>query len=149
MVVDGAAWKAALDGRLHAEEELLLIVLARTIPGDGGLTLMPIGTLYRWARRAAERASVRRESQTHGFPLRRRMIIALTNRRVVVWPLSRRPKGEPIGEVERSMISRAVRPTVGGSWRTVVLTLTSGHEVRIQVAGDGADALAKDLAGSV
>ncbi|HVV76245.1 MAG TPA: hypothetical protein VHC43_09440 [Mycobacteriales bacterium] len=147
MAIDGAAWRAAVDSQLRPSESLRFIASARTKPGDtgGGLTLMPLGTLYRWAHRYFENASAKRASSNHSFPLRRRMIWAVTDRRIIVWELARRPRGEPVGAYDRSAILHADRPDVGGLWRTVVLTLSDGEELVVQLGGDSADNLAKDL----
>ena len=150
MAVDGAAWREAANGQLRQGESRHLVAVARPKPGDtgGGLTLMPLGTLYRWAHRYYEKAAAKRAASTHGFPLRRRMIWAITDQRIIVWELARRPRSEPVGEYDRTAILRAQRPDVGGLWRTVVLTLRNEHEVVVQLGGDAADSLAQDLNGA-
>jgi hypothetical protein len=140
------------------------VVRAELRPGESALGLFPAATaddsgpgfapaelwpliiaaeqLMRHRRdRAAARASL--------FPLGPRMIIALTDQRLLIWAakLNWRP-GRFLGYVSRDRILQVTAPTVGSGWRTVLIYLANEPVVSIRVPSATADQLAAALSGA-
>jgi len=82
------------------------------------------------------------------FPLASRMVIGLTDQRLLIWAASRRWRlGGFLGSVSRDRIVQATAPTVGAGWRTVRIYLANEPAVSIRVPGVMADRLAALLSG--
>jgi hypothetical protein len=75
---------------------------------------------------------VRGRSVEFGFPLNRRMAMAVTDQRLIIWKASPRAVRAPLhlGDVPRTRIAGARLPYVGGGWKVVELRLTDGRGVR-------------------
>jgi len=96
----------------------------------------------------ARRRRLRAQARESIFPLAPRMIIGLTNRRLLIWSV--RPGwrlGPFLGYVTRDRIMQATAPTVGGGWRTVSIFLAQEPTVSIKVPAAAADDLARELSG--
>jgi hypothetical protein len=111
-------------------------------PGSAfGLTVaMPLLWAY---RRVSRRRHHRVAHERSGLPLARRMLLAVTDDRVLVWSASKAWRLQAfLGEVARSQIRQATAPTVGQGWRSVRLELVDADPVVVKVAADVADDLA-------
>jgi hypothetical protein len=100
-----------------------------------------------WAlRRRASVKAARRAHRSSSFPVARRMVVALTDQRLLVWTCGRSWKPRKLlGDVARQRISGAEAPTVGQGWRSVHLHLTDAPPVTIKVPARYADPLAARL----
>jgi hypothetical protein len=136
------------------EESIEAIVESRVKPpDDGGRAMLPafLIPLNRLLFRAGHRQEAARLSGQGPFPLAPRMVLVLTDLRLIVIARTGRKfrdVGDVLASVPRPDIVGASRPTVGGVWRTVLLDLASGTTVTVQVAGSGAEDLVAALTGS-
>ena len=90
---------------------------------------------------------VRERSVVFGFPLDRRMAMAVTDDRLVVWSASPRRLRSAVhrGDIPRNEIKTARLPYVGGVWRVVEIHLVDGRGVRFLVDRYGAEAFVHAL----
>jgi len=96
--------------------------------------------LRRRRDRAASRGSL--------FPLSSRMIMLLTDQRLMIWAAQLRWRpGRFLGYVSRDRILQVDAPTVGTGWRTVVMHLANEPAVSIKVPAETAERLAQALSG--
>lgn len=149
-------WNASLsDARqgavaeLRPGEKLERILPAVSPPpdtGSGGLApalLVPLMTAvaHRQWRRDTHATAARSQ-----FPLAPRMVVALTDERLLVWAASRRWQVRGLlGEVGRDRIVDAEAPTVGAGWRTVRIHVGDEPAVALRVPARTADDLAARL----
>ena len=122
------------------------LVLARArVPVGGryamGVTFFSVGMILRIVdlvscRRRIQR--LRRQSQELGFPLDQRMLLAVTDRRLL---MAKDVRGRPpliLGKVPRTDIVNARLPYAGGGWKLLELRLSGDRGVRLFI--DRADA---------
>jgi hypothetical protein len=93
------------------------------------------------------RRKLRERSAGVGFPLDHKMAMVVTNERVIIWRSSRRSLRSPVlvGSVPRSRIRSASFPFVGGHWKLVEVSLTTGARVRFRVDNQNAAAFVTSL----
>jgi hypothetical protein len=150
---DKQHWKSVrstASAELRPGERLLAICPALT-PRDsgGGLAVSGAWPLIMVVEHLAWRRRAGVAGRTSGFPLAPRMIIGVTDQRLVTWAARRGWRlGPVVGDVSRDLILQATAPTVGAGWRTVLIRLSSGPTVRIKVPANLADRLAAGLSGS-
>jgi hypothetical protein len=144
--------QAAAAADLQPGERLLALVPAITPPpdyGSGGMVLpglVPLIPLIMAARRAAWRKHARAAAASSGVPLAPRMIICLTDRRLVICTARGRWRtGAALGSVWLDRIIAADAPTVGSGWRTVLIHLAGQPKLTIKVPATAADRLAAAL----
>lgn len=142
--------QAAAAADLEPGERLWALIPAITPApdyGSGGLVLLaPLIPLMMAAQRAAWRKYARAASVRSGFPLAPRMIIGVTDRRLMIWAARRRWRtGVSLGSVKLDGIVAAEAPTVGSGWRSVIIHLSSQQELTIKVPAIAADRLAAAL----
>jgi hypothetical protein len=107
--------------------------------------LLPVvAVVERWQ----DRRSARQTSKTSLFPLAPRMVMGLTNRRILTWTAGRRwSMGSFLGFVPIEAIVSAEVLTVGEGWRTVRVDLANEPSVRFKVPGHMAEKFADALSG--
>jgi hypothetical protein len=144
------ASRAAAVDKLRDGESIVALFPALTPPDDGGSGLVPalliplIAAVESWHWRHTARKLARQSL----FPLAPRMVVALTERRLLVWTAGRRwSLGPFIGFVTMDRIVQAEVVTVGSGWRTVRFDLANEPSVRLKVPGELADDLADFLSG--
>jgi hypothetical protein len=101
---------------LQAGEEIEAVFAAIGPNPDigGAFGWAPAFPLLWLSRRLARKRSHRSVADRSGFPVARRMVIILTNHRLLVWSVSRRwAPGALIGDLGRDRIRDAESPTVG------------------------------------
>jgi len=113
-------------------------------------TLAPIGTLisvFDLVRGWFAIRRVRERSVAVGFPLDRRMAMAVTDERLIIWKATPRMFRAPLhlGDVPRSQIRNARNPYVGGGWQVVELRLVDGRGVRFLVDRHNAEEFVRAL----
>lgn len=95
------------------------------------------------------RRRLRAQARESMFPLATRMIIGLTNQRLLIWSV--RPGwrlGSFLGYVSRDRVLQAsVPPASGTGWRTVGIYLAEEPTVSIKVPAAAANDLARELSG--
>jgi hypothetical protein len=121
--------------------------LSQSAPGGG---MMPAELMLAVvaAEHLAHRRRLRAQAKESMFPLASRMIIGLSNQRLLIWSV--RPGwrlGSFIGYVARDRILQATAPTAGTGWRTVNIYLAEEPTVSIKVPARAADDLARELSG--
>jgi hypothetical protein len=135
---------------VRADESLRRVFHVIIPPPSGGVAwgdaavIVPLARIVgrvMWNRAAAA------AQQEAGIGLRPRMLWGLTDQRVLLFSaLKRWELGEPLGAIARTDVVGATAPTVGQSWRTVVIELTGGRRLSIKVGHTIADYLAAELA---
>jgi len=144
-------WKQAVAAAdLEPGEHLWALITAITPApdyGSGGLVLLaPLIPVIMAAHLAAWRKHSRAASIRTGFPLAPRMIIGVTDRRLIIWTARRRWRiGASLGSVKLDRIVAAEAPTVGSGWRSVIIHLSNQQELTIKVPATAADRLAVAL----
>lgn len=147
--------RAAADVGDDGNLRMLFPALAGGRDSGHGFTLMPFGTLYRLAGRAAEGVRTRRILAATGFPVRSRMIIGLGEHHMFVWSASKQWAygrwriGRLVGTIPIDHVSTAEAPTVGQGWRTVVLQLTGKSPASLRVPAPVVNELVQALTGRV
>lgn len=142
---------AAVQAELRPGERALGLFPAITVDDSGGGTapaeLWPViaaaeHLIRRRRDRSASRASL--------FPLSSRMIMALTDQRLMIWAarLNWRP-GNFLGFVQRDRILQVTVPGIGSGWRTLLIHLANEPAVSIKVRSATASPLAAALSGAV
>jgi hypothetical protein len=99
------------------------------------VTFAPIGTIVDAVdliRSRFDLRAIRDRSVAFGFPLDRRMALAVTDDRLIIWSASPRRIRTPVhrGDVARGQIRTARLPYIGGGWRVVEIGLVDGRGVR-------------------
>jgi hypothetical protein len=114
--------------------------------GSGGLIVLPLLIpLMMAAQRATWRKHASAASARSGFPLAPRMIIGVTDRRLIIWTARSRWRiGASLGSVMLDRIFAADAPSAGSGWRSVMIHLPS-QKVTIKVPAAAADRLAVAL----
>lgn len=146
-------WKAIKEraaAEVSADDGLRMLFPALSGGRDSGhgLTLMPFGTLFRVADRAAQGVRSKRSLEECGFALRPRMIVGVGDREIFVWSArkywayGRWRMGRMIGRIPLEQIATAEAPTVGKGWRTLVVQLTGKSPASLRVPSAVADELA-------
>lgn len=148
--VDWQRNRELASGELREGETLqaLFPALAAADPGGSGImpaALVPVvAAVERWQQRRATRQT----TKTSMFPVAPRMLMALTNRRLLMWAAGRGwSMGAFLGFVPLDAIVRAGAVTVGEGWRTVQVDLANEPSVRFRVPGQLADDFADALSG--
>ena len=129
---------------LEDGEEPMALARAR-VPVGGryatGVTFFSVGTILRIVDLLSRRRQLqrlRRQSQKVGFPLDQRMILAVTDRRLLIAKDVRGRRPVILGEVPRADIVNARLPYLGDGWKLLELMLTGDRGVRLFI--DRADA---------
>ncbi|HEY7143700.1 MAG TPA: hypothetical protein VH637_05580 [Streptosporangiaceae bacterium] len=130
--------------------EVLLAVFPALTPADagGGLAPAELWPLVLIIEHVMLRRRSRRIARSSMFPLAPRMVMALTDRRLLIragrhgWQA-----GRFLGYVSRDRIVQATAPTAGSGWRTVLIYLANEPTVEIKVPGAMAGRLAAVLSG--
>jgi hypothetical protein len=137
--------RLGLAGIVSHGESVEQVLAARIRPPDScGRIVLPAAALIplvRGVSRARQRRKASRLTDQTGFPLASRMMLVLTDRRLLVFCPGGR-LGGLLGSVARGDIIAAHRPSLGGAWRTVRLELASGETVSMQIVGSGAERFA-------
>jgi hypothetical protein len=97
--------------------------------------------LLRWRRnRAVSRASL--------FPLSSRMLMGLTDQRLLIWAAGPRWRpGRFLGYVARDRILQVTAPVPGAGWQAIVIHLATEPAVSIKVPPSAASRLIPELSG--
>lgn len=114
----------------------------------GGMAPAELWLAVLAAEHLTHRRRLRAQARESMFPLSSRMIIGLSNQRLLIWSV--RPGwrlGSFIGYVTRDRILQATAPTAGTGWRTVNIYLAQEPTVSIKVPARAADDLARELSG--
>jgi hypothetical protein len=122
--------------------------LSQDSSAGGGLVPAELMLAVLAAEHLTHRRRMRTQARQSMFPLATRMIIGLSNRRLLIWSV--RPGwrlGSFIGYVARDRILQATAPTIGTGWRTVNIYLAQEPTVSIKVPARAADDLARELSG--
>jgi hypothetical protein len=91
---------------------------------------------------AMRRSSVRKTAQTAGVPLARRMIIALTSRRLVIGQADRGWRLRTItGDLPRDQIAKVELGAASDRTRRAILHLNTGESIMLRMTRAGADQL--------
>jgi hypothetical protein len=141
---------AAVQAEVRPGESVFALFPAITLgESSGGLApavlwplIMAVEHLMRRGRdHAASRASL--------FPLSSRMIIALSDQRLLIWAarMNWRPASF-LGYVSRDRILQVTVPGVGSGWRRVLIHLANEPTVTIKVPSMTAGQLAAALSGT-
>jgi hypothetical protein len=136
----------------HGENVEQVLAARSRQPERGGRILLPAAALVplvRGVAQARQRRKAAALTEQTGFPLASRMMLVLTDKRLLVFGPGGRGHdlGGLLGSVARGDIIASHRPTVGGAWRTVRLELATGETVTMQIVGSGADTFAAAFAG--
>jgi hypothetical protein len=143
-------WKDAVRALGLAPGEDLLTMTPAVAPGrtGGGMSMSGLVVVKLAADRIAWQRRTEAAARSSGFPLAPRMIIGVTDRRLLVWSAGSRWRVRKyLGEVSRDQITRGTAPTVGAGWRSVLIDLATGPTVTIRVPARTADRLAASLSG--
>lgn len=144
-IVNTEVWRPFIAEQLAAGEADVHGFAAISPNPDPGSALMPGGAepLFWLADRFSERRRNRAVRERSGFPLARRMVLAVTSERLLVWSANRRwSRLSFLGAIPRDQILRAEAPTVGQGWRSVHIQIGGAEPVIVKVAGKNADELA-------
>jgi hypothetical protein len=135
---------------LAAGEQVISFAWARLPRKHTGYhTFAPIGMVIDVVDLLRSRAALRRARERFGvvgFPLDRRMAMAVTADQLVIWRRGLR-SSSLLGCVPRRRIASARLPYIGGSWRIVEVRLAEGLGVRFMVDRDHAEVFAWALNG--
>jgi hypothetical protein len=117
--------------------------------GSGGAVPAELMTALLATDRLTRRRRLRTQAKESMFPLAARMIIGLTNQRLVIWSVRPRWRlGSFLGYVSRDRILQAIAPLMSGTgWRDVSIYLAQEPTVSIKVPTAAADALVRELSG--
>jgi hypothetical protein len=140
----------AVQAELRPAERAFGLFPAITVDDSGGGTapaeLWPViiaaeHLIRRRRDRSASRGSL--------FPLSSRMIMALTDQRLMIWAarVNWRP-GTFLGFVQRDRILQVTVPGTGSGWRTLLIHLANEPTVSIKVPSATASPLAAALSGA-
>jgi hypothetical protein len=144
-------WTAILGeakSELRRGELLHAIFPALSQSSSGGMAPAELMLGVLAADRLTHHRRMRAQARESMFPLASRMIIGLSNQRLLIWSV--RPGwrlGSFIGYVTRDRILQATAPTAGTGWRTVNVYLAQEPTVSIKVPARAADDLARELSG--
>jgi hypothetical protein len=141
---------AAVQAELRPGERALGLFPAMTVDDSGGGTapaeLWPVIIA---AEHLIRRRRDRSASRTSLFPLSARMVMALTDQRLMIW--TARPNWRPgnfLGFVQRDRILQATVPGTGSGWRTLLIHLANEPAVSIKVPSATASPIAAALSGA-
>jgi len=144
-----SAWDAA-EQELHSGETLLGVVPALSPPPEdtvGGLLPAFMIPIISMAERWHWRRTSRRAAVASRFPLAPRMLVGVTDQRMLVWEARRRWRvGDFLGYVTLDRVVQADAPTVGAGWRTVRIFLSNEPTVHLKVPSEAADTVAEAVA---
>ena len=136
---------------LRPGETLLTVFPARSDAGSAsGSGLLPaeLTLVVIAAEHLSRRRQTREQARESMFPLAPRMIVGVTNARLMMWSV--RPGwrlGSFLGYVSRDRILQAAAPTRGSGWRSVHIYLAEEPTVSIRVPDRVADGLVRALSG--
>lgn len=141
---------ATVTTELRAGESPVVVFPAITItqPAEGMAPaelwplIIAVDRMLQWRRdRAASRASL--------FPVNSRMIMSLTDQRLLIWSV--RPRWRPgrfLGYVARDRILQVTAPTPGKGWQAIVIHLATEPAVSVKVPSSAAGRLIPALSGA-
>jgi len=151
-MAENSAWKhtqATVTARLEQEEPLKAIFSAFVPAPAEASALMPVGLLpLSWAvSHAMWQASVRKFGRAAGVPMARRMTMAATSRRLIIWKADRRWRlREFLGELPLGRIGDIDVSGSGSRSRLVTLHLKTGGDVPLKLQPEPANWLRAYLA---
>jgi hypothetical protein len=139
-----------VQAELRPGESLLGLFPALTPNGsDSGLAPAELWPLIWAAEHLLRHRRDRAASQTSMFPLSTRMIMVLTEERLLIWAAGRRWRpAQFLGFVTRDRILQASTRTTGSGWRTVELHLANEPAIAVQVPATAVGPLVSALSGS-
>jgi hypothetical protein len=140
---------AAVRAELRPGESALGLFPAVTVDDSGaGIAPAELWPLIIAAEQLIRRRRDRAASKASIFPLNSRMIIAVTDQRLLIWAarLRWRP-GDFLGYVSRDRILQVTAPGIGTGWRTLHIHLANEPTVSIRVPSAIADQLPAALSG--
>jgi hypothetical protein len=146
-MVDGPDWnqtRSTITEYLGPDEPLESMFTALVPPPDrGGLMASAAVWPIVWAVWLATwQATVRKSSRAAQVPLARRMVVALTPQRLVIWRASRRWRlGAVTGDLPRDRIADTTVYGSGSRSRTLTLQLTTGASITLKVSPESASRL--------
>jgi hypothetical protein len=91
---------------------------------------------------------LRERSAAFGIPLERNMAISLTDRRLLLWKATARPRriGAFLGAVPRSRLASVRLPfSPSGPWRTLDICTTDNLRFRLKVSAAAAEAIVAEV----
>jgi hypothetical protein len=142
-------WRETAEAELREGETLVGVLPALSPPPDagaGGLVPPFLIPIIRAAEGWHWRRATRRRATTSRFPLAPRMIVALTDTRLLVWQARWRWRvGAFLGYVTLDRVVQADAPTVGAGWRTVRIFLANEPTVTLKVPAKVADDFAESI----
>jgi hypothetical protein len=152
-VTDSAAQRQLIDtvqAELRPGESFLGVFPALTPNGqDSGLAPAELWPLIWVAEHLLRRHRDHTASRASMFPLAARMIMVLTQERLLIWAAGRRWRpARFLGFVSRDRILQATTRTVGSGWRTVQLHLANEAAVSVQVPAAAVGPLVSALSGA-
>lgn len=134
--------RAAISAHIEPGEPVEGIFTA-VMPGEergGGLAFGGLWPVVMAVEYAMRRSSVRETVQTVGVPLARRMIIALTPRRMVIGQADRRWRLRMImGDLPRDQIAKVELGAASDHSRRAILHLNTGESITLRMTRAGAD----------
>ena len=141
---------ASARSELRRGERLQAIFPALSQPdANGGPVPAELMAALLATDRLTRRRRLRAQAKESMFPLAARMIIGLTNQRLVIWSVRPRWRlGSFLGYVSRDRILQAIAPPMSGTgWRNVSIYLAQEPTVSIKVPTAAADDLVRELSG--
>jgi hypothetical protein len=124
-------------------------IFTAVMPGEGrsgGLAFGGLGLVVMAVEYAMRRSSVRKTVQAAGVPLARRMIIALTPRRLVIAQADRGWRLRTItGDLPRDQIAKVELGAASDRTRRAILHLNTGGSITLRMTRAGADQLRDHL----
>ena len=120
-------------------------IFTAVMPGEErgeGSAFGGLGFVVMAVEHAMRRSSVRKTVQTAGVPLARRMIIALTPRRLVIGQADRGWRLRTItGDLPRDQIAKVELGAASDRTRRAILHLNTGESITLRMTRAGADQL--------
>jgi hypothetical protein len=141
---------AAARAEVRAGESVFAVFPAATLEeSTGGLAPGELWPLIIAVEHLIRRRRDHTDSRASLFPLSPRMIIALSDQRLLIWAarLNWRP-GNFLGYVSRDRILQVTVPGTGSGWRRVLIHLANEPTVSINVPSATAGQLAAALSGT-
>jgi hypothetical protein len=141
---------AAVQAEVRPGESVLALIPAITLEeSSGGLAPAALWPLIMAVEHLIRRRRDHEASRASLFPLSSRMIIALSDQRLMIWAarLNWRP-GSFLGYVSRDRILQVSVPGTGSGWRRVLIHLANEPTVSIKVPSTTASQLAAALSGT-
>jgi hypothetical protein len=142
--------RAAFAAEARDGESPVLSLPAMTIhDGHGGLAIEGVWPLLMAVSHLVRRHRDRVASRAAQFPLSSRMVLVLTDQRLLIWAARRRWRpGRFLGDVPRDRILEVTSPPAGTRWRTAEFRLADGTGVSVRTSARSLGQLLTALSGS-